>query len=365
MAVDQVTKYTYSMDASAAETLLAIRYTAASTRARSRKREIEQICPPSSVPFEDEMRKSKRRRTTKNTGDIASRVRFKKKKKIRVIVCRVPYGRLGSKCESAIQAGDLDELKRLVVHGSQLRFTSRLCARAAEVGHLETLKWLRSERFPWDEETCARAALGGHLEVLEWARENECPWNDAEVCASAAKRGHLETLRWASQAGCAWDARVCECAAEGDNRDVLAWARADAVWHGRRDVLEWFREKQCLWDEDMCALAAERGVLQTLQWLRDARCPWDWATCAFAAWRGHLEVLKWARANGCPWDEETWKYAAKRGDAAVVRWLRLNGCPKKRVRWKVPLETVHVFRKETNRTSAPRGAVSSRQTPGV
>ena len=186
------------------------------------------------------MRKSKRRRTTKNTGDIASRVRFKKKKKIRVIVCRVPYGRLGSKCESAIQAGDLDELKRLVVHGSQLRFTSRLCARAAEVGHLETLKWLRSERFPW-----------------------------------------------------------------------------------------------------------------------------DWATCAFAAWRGHLEVLKWARANGCPWDEETWKYAAKRGDAAVVRWLRLNGCPKKRVRWKVPLETVHVFRKETNRTSAPRGAVSSRQTPGV
>ena len=80
MAVDQVTKYTYSMDASAAETLLAIRYTAAS---RSRKREIEQICPPSSVPFEDGMRKSKRRRTT-NTGDIASRVRFKKKKKIRV-----------------------------------------------------------------------------------------------------------------------------------------------------------------------------------------------------------------------------------------------------------------------------------------
>ena len=115
MAVDQVTKYTYSMDASAAETLLAIRYTAAS---RSRKREIEQICLPSSVPFEDGMRKSKRRRTTKNTGDIASRVRFKKKKKIRVIVCRVPYGRLGSKCESAIQAGDLDELKRLVVYGS-------------------------------------------------------------------------------------------------------------------------------------------------------------------------------------------------------------------------------------------------------
>ena len=64
MAVDQVTEYTYSMDASAAETLLAIRYTAASTRAPSRKREIKQICPPSSVPSEYGMRKSKRRRRT-------------------------------------------------------------------------------------------------------------------------------------------------------------------------------------------------------------------------------------------------------------------------------------------------------------
>ena len=155
------------------------------------------------------------------------------------------------------------------------------------------------------------------------------------------------------------------------NRSVI-WRDAEGsvvcdriAYAGQIAVLEWARSQGHGWSPETCASAAWGGQLQTLQWLRDARCPWDWATCAFAAWRGHLEVLKWVRANGCPWDEETWKYAAKRGDAAVVRWLRLNGCPKKRVRWKVPLETVHVFRKETNRTSAPRGAVSSRQTPGV
>jgi len=49
------------------------------------------------------------------------------------------------------------------------------CAFAAEGGHLETLKWARKHRCPWDEETCERAAEQGELEVLSWAIEHECP----------------------------------------------------------------------------------------------------------------------------------------------------------------------------------------------
>ena len=67
----------------------------------------------------------------------------------------------------------------------------RLCKStdaAARGGHLEVLKWLRSQDdpCPWDEETCYCAALGGHLEVLHWLRSQEdpCPW-DESICGTA------------------------------------------------------------------------------------------------------------------------------------------------------------------------------------
>ena len=44
-------------------------------------------------------------------------------------------------------------------------------------GHLEVLKWARSNGCEWNSWTCASAAENGHLEVLKWARSNDCPWN--------------------------------------------------------------------------------------------------------------------------------------------------------------------------------------------
>ena len=59
------------------------------------------------------------------------------------------------------------------------------------------------ERLPWDEDTCMSAAEHGHLEVLKWARSNGCPWNE-KTCANAASGGHLEILKWARENGCPW-----------------------------------------------------------------------------------------------------------------------------------------------------------------
>jgi len=49
------------------------------------------------------------------------------------------------------------------------------CYYAAGGGHLEMLKWLRSEGCPWDEYICNAAAYCGHLEMLEWLRSEGCP----------------------------------------------------------------------------------------------------------------------------------------------------------------------------------------------
>ncbi len=71
-------------------------------------------------------------------------------------------------------------------------------------GHLNVLRWARSQGCPWNEETCAKAAWGGHLEVLQWLRSQGCPWN-AWTYAFAVLGGHLEVFQWVRSQGCLWD----------------------------------------------------------------------------------------------------------------------------------------------------------------
>ena len=62
---------------------------------------------------------------------------------------------------------------------------------------METLKWLRSEGCPWNEETCSGAARGGHLDVLKYARENGCPWGVGTWYAA-----NESTREWLRENGC-------------------------------------------------------------------------------------------------------------------------------------------------------------------
>src|SRR5271163_622090 len=92
-------------------------------------------------------------------------------------------------------------------------FDHDYCARAAQEGHLECLKWAHENGCPLDWWTCVLAAKNGHLECLKYARENGCPWNE-ETCAYAALNGHLQILQWARENGCPWDEETCALAAK-------------------------------------------------------------------------------------------------------------------------------------------------------
>jgi hypothetical protein len=66
---------------------------------------------------------------------------------------------------------------------------ARLLTRAARLGQLEHLRWLRAHGCAWEpctcfeEGPCSSAAEGGHLSVLQWARADGCPW-DWQTCAN-------------------------------------------------------------------------------------------------------------------------------------------------------------------------------------
>mmetsp|Transcript_1436 Transcript_1436/g.4544 ORF Transcript_1436/g.4544 Transcript_1436/m.4544 type:complete len:91 (+) Transcript_1436:2-274(+) len=82
---------------------------------------------------------------------------------------------------------------------------------------------------PWDSGVCYHAASKGHLEVLRWARSQGCPW-DEEVPTAAAEGGHLKVLNWLIKEGCPYDKSKCREAAK--------------TWGGERarEVLEWLDE---------------------------------------------------------------------------------------------------------------------------
>ena len=186
----------------------------------------------------------------------------------------------------AVRYGSVEILQLVTAKGCTCD-NKDTCASAAENGHLDVLRWLRTKGCPWDECTCIAAAAYGHLDVLQWARENGCLWHD-ETCSYAAQGGYLEVLQWARENGCPWDEEsICEHAALGGKLDVLQWLRTT---------------NGCPWDEWTCSNAALGGYLEVLQWSREKGCPWDESTCSSAAEFGHLEVLQWARENGCPWD---------------------------------------------------------------
>jgi hypothetical protein len=140
---------------------------------------------------------------------------------------RTAGARLSTTIGSAL--GSLSKLEWAASCGMPL--SARLLSRAARLGQLEPLRWLRAHGCAWEpcergrEGPCSSAPEGGHLSVLQWARADGCPWN-ANTCSWAARKGHLAVLQWARANGCPWDWRVAYLADRNGHTAVLDWARA-------------------------------------------------------------------------------------------------------------------------------------------
>jgi hypothetical protein len=67
-------------------------------------------------------------------------------------------------------------------------YTGLSSDKAADGGHLETLKWVRANGGKWTSNAADNAARGGRLETLKWIRSNGGEWTFF--------RGRLGCSRW-------------------------------------------------------------------------------------------------------------------------------------------------------------------------
>ena len=124
---------------------------------------------------------------------------------------------------------------------------------AAEIGHLEMLKWAVSEEgCPLNPVVWFFAGKGGSLNVLEWLRGRRCPKDMYSCAAGAAAGGNLEALKWSRRRGHGWDRFVPYSAARAGDLEMLRWAA----------------EQGCPWDRNWCAgVAAANGHGAVVEWV--------------------------------------------------------------------------------------------------
>jgi len=121
-------------------------------------------------------------------------------------------------------------------------FNMIICWRyAIENGHINLLNILKNHsNFNKDYPTnldiintyhvgsCGWAAWHNQLEVLKWLRLNKFSWNNTVTCIYAAKAGNLTILKWlrSQNPPAPWCTDVCKYGASSGNLNVLKWLRS-------------------------------------------------------------------------------------------------------------------------------------------
>lgn len=228
-------------------------------------------------------------------------------------ICRACACRFQLYVLTVIQRPELTEWALVTAKIVPSESTGRLCECAAAMGALQSLRWLRSHRFPWDPQTCATAAAqNGHLGTLRWVFEHAV--NDHAddslfyvldgLYEEAARGGHLAVLKWMF--------KTFRPTTTGVSFGLICWGAAS---QGHMAVLVWVADIQgkafarSVSRVQCCYGAANGGHLSVLVWAVQRMWPMEgpFSTrlrCAsLAAMSGQNHIVDWINGPDSPRDE--------------------------------------------------------------
>jgi hypothetical protein len=188
---------------------------------------------------------------------------------------------------AAVEAGDLEQLKWLHLHGA---FLSGIGVRhTPRSGGVSIFEWLQQQGLQFDGDFVAQAAWYGNVHLCKWLHSVGCPWIDS-ACHNAVEFGHIEVLRFLHESGCPWDA------------ESMLY-KAVVAKHNNVVMLQY------IWDQGVQADAAKLTEL-----LNDAGS------------RDLLESAKWMRHKGAQWPEKLGRSFSTSWCDTAVAWARAEGC---------------------------------------
>jgi hypothetical protein len=210
---------------------------------------------------------------------------------------------------------------------------------AAAADSIEKITWLCQRlpdkgfalRWSFAVATCKRGAV----ETLQWLVSSNFWFNNATYAAAASAANQLAALRYlVEDVGCPWDATaVRKAAVKLDSAEMLKWASS-------ADVAVWTTAQL----SELLANACQKNKLRAAAWLKAAGAEWPtrffYTDPYFRSTVWPLRAMRWARANGCPWGAWDHTMCASICSSSLYRelqerqatqeamlWAHAAGCP--------------------------------------
>ena len=178
------------------------------------------------------------------------------------------------------------------------------CSEVALTNNLELLKWAREvKQCEWDEWTITAAAFIGNLEMLKYCFSNGCPCDVEELCVRAAEVGHLDCVRFVFD-----KVDPSRETVEEASRQAAGKGHLDIVKYivEERKISD-ERKGECVAN---AAVYGRLDCLKYL--VEEAKAPLnDWQDIAGARYKEHHECVNYLREKGSPepTDERYAEYA--------------------------------------------------------
>lgn len=180
--------------------------------------------------------------------------------------------------------------KALFPNSTTIKLSEEFTEFAAKNGYFSILKWLHSQKCPWDCKTTVAAVKYGNVDMFKWLIDQGCPF-DCEVKNRAASNGLLEMLIHIWNNNAQWYRSVADYASYGGHVHILQWMHENgcifvssnlyyAVFGGRLASVIWFVNKAGhKWKEYLCGIANKCRYFYILQWVhKNGHCSCEYHT---------------------------------------------------------------------------------------
>lgn len=132
-----------------------------------------------------------------------------------------------SLCIIAVDRDDINTLKNNITKEFNRSAVIHLHWICIRYGYIDILKFLIEYGYPLyvNVHYCHHASIGGQYDMLRFLRSKNAIW-DIWTIIWAANLGHIDILRWALNNGCPYDKqRTYQYALEGNNIDIIEFLK--------------------------------------------------------------------------------------------------------------------------------------------
>lgn len=156
---------------------------------------------------------------------------------LEIIINDSKCNKIKKKCtDIAIRENNLEALK--IIYESVYDFDDDVCEKAARLGQFEILEWLYRKGYKLSLRYYRDFAKQGRFDILKFLIENDGDIiMDWRVYIGAAEGGHLEILKWLKSHGCYFDCCIYAYAARSGNLEMVKWLKENNIKYPQQKLL--------------------------------------------------------------------------------------------------------------------------------